>query len=416
MSVRDRRVNFLLCLIDAVGFPLGFVFFSFGTILPTFLGKCGAGDATIGALMAVNALVVFLPGLFVVPTLRRLSRVKHWVLLVGAVERIALLLLAPLALLWGRSHPNWLIVATFVAVAIHSISMGFNMPAYWMLVGKVIDARWRGRLYGIAGGVAGVLGIGTEAVLRRYVLSGSNGGFPEGYARGFWIGFVLMTVSMLPFLWVREPAGHGSESEEVATSGIASRRALRDLWDSDAGMRILILGQGTFCLSGMATPFLVLHAQRNLGADAADVSLYTAAGVFAAAFGSLVAGWLADRIGNLTVLLSGMGLGALGLGLALALRSPGAYTGVFVVSTIALATIGITSSNLIMERAGDPVRIGYATSFFNLATALPRAAAPLAGGLLAGAAGYPAVFAVCFALAIVGTLLTLPLRRAHAAR
>ncbi len=411
MSPRDHRLNFVLCLIDAVGFPLGFVFFSFGTIVPTFLGKCGAGDATIGALIALNALVVFLPGLFVVPYLRRLPRVKHWVVVVGLVERVALVLLAPLTLWWGRNHPDWLIAAFFVLVGVHSVSMGLNMPAYWMLVGKVIDPRWRGRLYGIAGGVSGLLGIGTEAVLRRMVLGGPDGGFPGGYARGFWLGFVLMTVSMMAFLWVREPSGHGTDSSAAVPAGIVGLRDLGRYWRSDRGMRVLVVGQGLFLLSGMATPFLVLHAERSLGAGSGHVSLYTASSVFAGAFGSLVAGWLADRIGHLSVLVGGMALCVGSLALSIVVRDPGGYASVFVISTIGLATVGLASSNLIMERAGDPVRIGYATSFFNLATAAPRAAAPLLGGVMAGVAGYPAVFAICVLVALTGTLATLPLRR-----
>ena len=84
--------------------------------------------------------------------------------------------------------------------------MGLNQPAYWVVVGKSVPAAWRGRLYGYAGGVAGVLGLGMDALL-RHLLSGPNGGFPSGYALGFFIGFLLMTLSVLPLGVIREPAG-----------------------------------------------------------------------------------------------------------------------------------------------------------------------------------------------------------------
>ena len=84
--------------------------------------------------------------------------------------------------------------------------MGLNQPAYWVVVGKCVPAHWRGRLFGYAGGVAGVLGLGVERLLHPQ-LSGPAGGFPDGYAHIFLIAFVVMTVSCAAAGHVREPVG-----------------------------------------------------------------------------------------------------------------------------------------------------------------------------------------------------------------
>ncbi len=61
-----------------------------------------------------------------------------------------------------------------------------------------------------------------------------------------------------------------------------------------------------------------------------------------------------------------------------------------------------------MEYAGSPREIPLYTTLYNAVTALPRAAAPLLGGLLADhAGGYQALFLLSAALSVAALLLTL---------
>jgi MFS family permease len=404
-SRADKVFNFVACLIDAVGFPAGIAFFAVTTILPTFLQKLGAGDVAIGALSALLNLIAFVPGLLVVPYLRRLPRVRTYLLGVALVERLALLPLAFLAPLWGRTHPQWLIVAVFVCFTGHGLSMGFNIPAYWMAVGKTVPAHWRGRLYGYAGGLAGLLAIGTEWILRHVVFAGPDGGFPEGYGRGFLIGFIVLTVSVLPLGWLREPISTPPEPTE-GRRPLLDIPALRALWRGDAALRRFLRASALAALTGMAAPFFVVYAAERLHASPNDIAIYTATTVFAGAFGSLFWGALADRIGNQPVVLAGVGCGIVAAVLAASAPSPALFIGVFVLISLSSSGFGLASNNHVMELAGDAGRIGLYTSFYNILTALPRAAAPLLGGMLAGVVGYPPLFVLC-ALLGVGALVLL---------
>ena len=412
LSRADRAFNFGACLIDAIGWPLGIAFFSPTTILPLFLRHLHASNATIGALGALMNLLIFLPGLLVVGHLGRLPRARNYLFVIALIERFALLPLVWLTPLWGVSHPSWLIVALFAVVCVHAGAMGLNQPAYWIVVGKTIPARWRGRLFGYAGGISGLLGFGTEWLLRNRVLGGPDGGFPDGFARGFLLSFLILTVSVLPLGMVREPAA-------VVPPVAAGRRPgggrlwrdARAVWRANAGFRRFLIAQIVFTFAAVALPFFVLYARRRLGAGAGDVSAYTAALIFAAAFGNLGWGALADRFGNRIVLVASCACALAAGALALAAATPGVFLLVFVASALASAGVGLAGNNIVLEYAGatpDAADIALYTVLYNTVTALPRAAAPLAGGLIADNLGYRPLF--FFSLALAGASLLLTLR------
>lgn len=413
-SHADRRFNFAACSIDAIGWPLGVAFFSPATILPLFLRHLGANDVLVGALGALMNLLTFLPGLFVVGYVGRLVRARNYLFVVALIERFALLPLVWLTLAWGQTHPSWLIAALFVCIAAHTLAMGLNQPAYWVVVGKTIPPRWRGRLFGFAGGLAGVLGIGTEWLLREKVLGGPNGGFPDGFSRGFLIGFLLLTLSVLPLGLVREPPAAAPAAPAPNPAEPGRGQLLQNglaVWHANRGFRHFLFAQVFFMLAALATPFFVLHAQQNLFANAGNVAGYTATLIFAAAFGNLVWGALADRLGNKVVLIAASVFATLAGALALVAPSPLVFFGVFAATALATAGVGLAGNNIVLEYAGDePASIALYTVFYNSVTALPRAAAPLIGGLIAHNAGYRPLFFVSLALAAVSLALTLRVR------
>lgn len=404
---KNLRFNFVACSIDAIGWPLGIAFFSPATILPLFLRHLGAGDIAIGALAAVFNLLVFIPGLFVVRYLRHLPRARGYLLWVALVERFALLPLFFLTPLWGLTHPKWLIVALFACIIGHGLAMGLNQPAYWVVVGKSIPPRWRGRLFGFAGGIAGLLGIGTEWLLRHVVLSGPRDGFPNGFANGFLIGFLILTASVLPLGIVREPVARPEDADEDAVPPTLNLSVLRALWRTDHPFRRFLRSQIVFVLLGMVAPFFVVYAKESLGASGPTIAGYTAATIFASAFGSLVWGALADRFGNRPILLAGAGFALAALAFALFSGSPVWFYGVFIATSLGNAGIGLAGNNIVMEYAGKPHAIPLYTAFYNLMTSLPRAIAPLLGGLIARQFGYTWLFAFAAVLGVSALLLTL---------
>lgn len=405
MPRADKKFNFAACVVDAVGWPLGAALFSNTTILPLFLTHLGASNTAIGCLPALYNLLVFLPGLLVVGHISRLTRARGYLFVIALIERFALLLLVPLTLLWGRTHPGWLLAALFGIITVHAGAMGFNQPAYWVVVGKSVPAAWRGRLFGYAGGIAGILGLGMDTLLRR-LLSGPDGGFPNGYAGCFLIGFLLMTVSVLPLGMIREPVGLPPHEDDPHT-GHYGQDSLR-VWRTNTGFRRFLYGQIALTLASLAVPFYILYAERHLRAGSDAVAGYTATLVLVTAFGSLGWGAWGDKSGNKRVLLAACACAALASVFALLASTPFFFYGVFALLALGTAGTTIAGNNIVMEYAGTPREIPLYTAMYNAITALPRAGAPLLGGLLADrAGGYEALFVLSAILAGVGLLLTL---------
>lgn len=409
MTRRDKQINFLICLVDAIGFPLGIAFFSTQTILPTFLTHCGASEALIGGLTGLSSLLILGPGLLTVGVLQRLKQVRYWLFWVALIERLCLLPLAFLTPLWAQSHPDRLIVATFLGFCGHSLAMGFNIPAYWTAIGKTIPVHWRGRLFGIAGGIAGVCTIGTERVLRHVVL---GSGFPGGYGTGFGIGFAILTVTILPFLFLREPVGGAGASaapQDDETSDETPKRvdfgALLRVWQADARFRRLGYSQVVFALTQVAVPFLALYATQRFGEAGADLALYTAVSTFAGSVAALLIGWLADRWGNLPMVLFACVASAASFVCALLVPSGFTFALVFILWALATAGVDLAASNLMMELAGDSHQIPLYSALYNIVRAVPRMVAPLLGGLAVKGLGYSPLMGVAALASLIALVL-----------
>ncbi|MGC4046065.1 MAG: MFS transporter [Armatimonas sp.] len=399
MTRRDKIVNFVIGTTDAVGFPIGIAFFSLQTIIPAFLHRCGASEATVGALSGISSLLVLAPGLLIVGALGRRPYLKGWLFWVALIERLVLLPLAFLAPLWGLSHPSWLILATFLCFCAHSLCMGFNIPAYWTVIAKTVPMHWRGRMYGVAGGIAGLCTLGTERILRTVVLGGANGGFPNGFGNGFLIGFTLLTASIMPFLFLREPR---SEPREGGNFRWADALAV---WHADARFRRLAISQTVYVLTNAAAPFLALLAEKKLGKDAADLALYTTVYVFTSAVGSLFIGWLADRWGNRPMTAAACLFGAATFLLAIVAPNNVAFALVFALWALATAGIDVAANTLMMELAGSSEKIPLYSALYNIVRAAPKTLAPWLGGLLVGWLGYPPIMAFAAIAALASLLL-----------
>lgn len=404
----DRKYNFVSCLIDAVGWPLGMAFFSTVTVIPALMGELDANNRLVGALVSLINLFVFLPGFLIVAYIGKLPRVRGYLLLVALAERFALIPLIPLTLLWGRPHPGWLLSALFTCLCLNALFMGLNQPAYWIVLGKCIPVNRRGRLFGVAGGLAGILGIGVDKTLHK-LLSGAGGGFPGGYAEAFTIGFVIMTVSVLPLGFVREGVSP-ARTEGDAHSGHYWRDS-KTVLRSSPGFKGFLVSQVPFNLVGLATPFFVLYATRKLGALPESLAVYTAVLVLASSFGSVVWGAWSDSRGNKVVMAAGSVCLLLGSAAALAAGTPGTFTFVFLLSALGGSAAMIAGNNIVLEYASAERDIPLYNTMYNLATVFPRTVAPLVGGLLADqAGGYRVVFMIATALAIFSVFCSLGIK------
>src|SRR5205807_2185894 len=167
----------------------GMALISHATILPLFVGRLTTSRTAVGAVAATMYLGWFLPCVLVAGRIERLRAVRGWVMAVAVVERLALLVMVPLILGLGAGHRHVLLLAFFGCWLTSNAAVGCNTPAYYKLIAKTISPRLRGRLYGVGGALAGLLGIlgGGWAgwMLDRY-------GYPAGFAGCFAAAFAVL--------------------------------------------------------------------------------------------------------------------------------------------------------------------------------------------------------------------------------
>ncbi|MFN3649521.1 MAG: MFS transporter [Armatimonadota bacterium] len=391
----DRRWNFGAALIDACGWNTGVAFISHLTILPLFVKQLTPSPVAIGMIPALMLFGWLVPGVLVASRIERLRNVRYWVLGVGLLERLMLLVLAVLC--WGFSESrSALLLAFFGCWLVMNLALGANLPAYYKLIAKTIPAARRGRLYGLGGAAAGVLGLGCAVLAERFI---GAWGFPNGYAACFLAAFVIQTVTLLPLGVMREviPEEHEIPPPEPVRKALSLvRRDSRILW--------LCIGVALFALNQMAGAFYTDFAITGLGASERTVAEYNQVLNVGRAVTYLLIGWLADRYGNLRAiqLATFAGLGAVSL--AWGADGPLWMHPVFLLNELALQGWAVCAQNYVLELC-PPQRSGTYTAVFNLFSGPFRVLLPLAAGSMISAVGFSPIFAA----GAVGTALALGL-------
>lgn len=404
-SRRDRR-NFGLLLIDSFGWPLGMSLISMTTILPMFLQTLGASNIIIGLLPAVASLGGSLPQVFIANRVESLPIKKVWVVVVGMAERLPHLLVVPFILLFATKNPSVLVGAFFALWTVSWVSQGFNIPAYFAMMSKVIPPDRRGRLYGYGGAIGGVLGLvgawGAGLALTRLP-------FPIGYMVCFGGAFLVLTGSLLPLGWLDEPH---CPREEAEPSRQEYLRRCVSLMRSNAGLRRFTLLQVLLSVAGVAAAFFTVHSLRGLHATTAEVALFNGLGLAVMTVGSLLGGPIADGIGHKRVnewCVALMGASAVA---ALLAHSVWLMYLAFALYSLAMAGLNISGLMLLLDFA--PVtEVATFTAISGTIAAPFRFAAPILAGWLADRVGYSPVFAASAVASALGFVLIIRFMEDH---
>jgi len=152
----------------------------------------------------------------------------------------------------------------------------------------------------------------------------------------------------------------------------------------------------------MASGFYTVYALRAWDAPASQAGVFTAMLLLGQSIGTLTLGWVGDHAGHRLVLLIGMTAATGAIVMALAAPSLGVFGLVFVLYGVHSASINVSALNVLLEFSptpeARPTYVGLGTTAMT-----PMAfAAPLAGGLLADAVGFRAMFVVSLTFAVAG--------------
>lgn len=404
------RRNFGLLVGEAGIFMAGLAFFDSATVYPLLLARLGASDALIGASRFVQVLGFTLPALFAAHRIHGRATHKGFLLKTCAVARVGLFTIPIALLLLARESPTTALAWVFGMTTVFWVMDGACAVSWFDIVAKTIPARIRGRFFGAMQATAGALAI-CAGLLVHQILRSPQLPYPANFALLSMLWFVGAMGSQLGLWLIEEPHGQGLPSDE--------RWGLRaylgqtiPLLNRSPRLRALILTRVLLDGAGLAAPFYVLFAQRDLGVSLHMAGIYTIAQNAGRVATGPVWGWVSDRAGS-SAAVTAISICVLATPLA-ALAATGATPWVLVIVFVLMGAVmdGVwmvmsTAILATVDSADRPLAVGVAS-----VCQTPSALYGPLGGLLAGLTSYRVVFGTAAAMALAGVVMSLRIRRA----
>jgi MFS family permease len=399
---KDLRHNVRVNLLDGGAFGGAIGFGSFGTILPLFVSQFTSSAPLIGLVPAIHAVGWQLPQLFTANTVARMRRYKPAVMLYTIHERVPFLGLAIVALVSPRLNVNLVLVLTFAMLIWQGLGGGLTANPWQSMIAKIFPNESRGTFLGAQGAVANV-GFSLTAVAAGYLLQILH--TPADYAVCFFLACVFMALSYASLSLTREPEDtQKTIPERQAWPWRGARRVLRADANFSWFLAVRILSQfGT-----MSFVFYIVYALHHFQMDPITAGFLTATLAITQTVANASMGFLGDRFGHRSMLITGALAAMLSSLVAWAAPTLAWMYLVFILAGIANVSLWTISMAITVEFGTErerPVYIGLANTLVAPATIL----APILGGLIAEAWGYSATFALSAAisLAVAGILFSI---------
>jgi len=403
---RAIRWNFTVMGLDISLFVFALSFASWYGVLPLFVSHLTASSLALGAIPALRS-ANSLPPLFVAGFTERLPRKKPFIVFVTIFERLPYLVLAVATPLIALTHPTALLWLLFVMLGLSTLTGGLVSAAWIDLLSRMLPADWRGRFFGYAlalGGLLGIVGSGLAAIFLQ------SFAWYTAITICFACTFVCLVISFVFIAVGREPA-------VTRTEAALRTRPTTSVWQrapavlrENGNLRWYLIAILLITFATTATSFFIVDAKRTQHLSDGDASLYAVVLLVISTVGNVLWGYVGDRFGHKRTVEIGALFTALASVLAVVSRSSDwgriGYVGVFLLMGLGTSAQQLTALTFIVDFAPPDQR----PTFIGLASSLqaPFAfGAPLLAAWFADWQGFPALFAVTAALGFAGALLVL---------
>jgi MFS family permease len=392
---KNATWNFVVNMLDLTFYSLATSFIFGATVLTLYTSYLTDSKTLIGLIPAVQAVGFYLPQLLLARRSQRWRRKKPGIQIISIFERLPYLLIGVTILAWPAA-PKW-VAYLFLALGmgLATMSGGLGAPAWKAMLAKVIPARRRGLMFGLAQALGGGLGI-AGAFGSRWVLQ--NYAYPTSYAICFLLCFVFQVVSWICLTLNREPPQEPT-GEELSSKAYF-RQLPRVLRDNPNFTRYL-LASVFIILGGMATSFYVVYSRETFAIDDAFAANLTMAALFAQTMSTPLLGWLGDHRGHKWLTEFAVLAGVAGVVLALVAPSRDWMIGVFMLVNLGTSGLMVANMTITMEFC-CPEQMPTFTALGNTILSVPILLTPVIGGWLIDVSGYRVLFLVAMVLALVG--------------
>lgn len=396
---RAYRWNYTVMGLEMSLFGLGISFASVYGVMPLFVHHLTASNLALGLIAAVRSTGFMLPPILVAGYVERLHRKKPLLLWATIVERLPYPLLAVATPLLALGHHTTLLWLFFALLALSSLFGGIATTAWLDMLSRMIPADWRGRFFGLASALGGLLGIAGAAIaaelLHRFT-------WMTGFALCFGCTSVCLAASFAVLTLGREPeAPPRPPSPHVSLA--AYLRRLPGVVRGDRNFGFYMGATMLLTLAGMATSFYTVDAKRTFGLSDAGAGVYAVALLASSTAGNVLWGYVGYHRGHKRVVEGGALCTALAALIALLARDPHwgiiAYGAAFVLVGLASSGVQLAALTFVLDFAPPAQRPTY-IGLANIAQAPFGFGAPLIGGAIADRSCYGAVFALSVLLAL----------------
>ena len=402
--------NFRLGVFSGVAYNACAGMLSTDLVMTWFLSELTESNLLISLLRPIEVGSWYFLQLLLSGYVRRRSRSLPLYRAMGAIRVASLVALSVATCVLNRLE---VLLIVFIAVfTASSVAAGVAGLPFLNVVVKTIPSTRRGMYFGWRRFVGGLLGLAGAALVKVILSPGFALGFPENYALLFFIGSLATLLAVGSFSVVLEPIG--VEEPRALHPGRAWRATLGRVIRDRSYIRYLAV-RVAMAVGNMALPFYAVYARRALNVSGSYLGIYLMGSTLASVLSNLIVGRLGDRYGNrllvcLTALTAGLPPAA-----ALALTQIGGplagrgalFTLVFVCQGLHATVHVIGSNNYLLELGPSTERVTY-IGLAHGVIGLAVLASPL-GGVVVDRLGFPALFTLSLACALVATALSIGL-------
>jgi MFS family permease len=369
------------------------------TVYPALLRRLGASDLTIGLLPVVVYAAYFIPQVLAAHAAGRMPYRKPFVVATSLAQRLQILLLAIVIMLFGGSYPGFTLILFFLIFTANQIVAGLSAPVWYDLVAKTVPPTRRGKLMGLRTSTGSVLGFANSLLLTGLL---SLLVFPYNYGIVILIAFALQFGSWLILRQTTETEP-SPVSPPVPLSELVPR--IRGILAQDRRFRMFLLSAAFSTVGLMSAAFFVVSALDRFRLPETFVGIFTMIMVSTQVLSASALGWVSDRWGTKKSLLVCASAMTVASGIALFARDPAWYYVVFVLTGITFGAELITRFHFAAERAPQNDRAMYVAVMNGFLA--PFYLFSILGGWISDVAGYPVVFGVGMVFSLSGLLLLL---------
>lgn len=400
-DTRNMRWNFAFFGGDIALFSLGLSISSSYTILPLFVAHLTRSNVAIALIPAIRALGLYGPQLLVAPLVERLRRALPFILLATILERVPYLVLAFGAIALAGKNDGALLALFFAMIFLALFAGGITYPAWLDMIARSIPRTWLGRFMGFWWGAGNVVGIGGAAIAAVLL---ANVTWPLNFALCFAMTFAAMVISFVLLALGREPTRVTPTPPAARLSMSAQASEIAALVRQDGALRRLLIANGLVGMSTMAGALYAVSAVRLGGLSDPEVGAESTVLFVAMTVGSFAWGAIGDRFGHRATLLWGTACAGIAALVALVAHGFLAYGVVFLALGLSLSGVLLAGFTLITEFGPEERRPTY-VALASVAYAPFVIGAPILGGFMANAWGYPPVFVLTALFATAAALM-----------